>query len=124
MNTNRVATDGFSNPESERLFKDMQGRDGPQCGGCSFFAPFNLDYGMCCHAGSRHFLETVFEHFSCPALVYEGWGAHSFSTECRVDESDGEHVSPEQQALQGLPPVPRHEVSAPRGPQRPWWRFW
>ena len=86
-NTNRITTGAFSNPQSEALYRDhwpsepevyAQYRDGQQCGGCAFFAPFNADYGLCCNAASRHVLETVFEHFTCPALVSQGWGAHSF----------------------------------------------
>lgn len=88
MITNKVETARFSNPESEALYKAhwpgetatySQYQEGMQCGGCSFFAPFNFDYGLCCHAKSRHHLETVFEHFTCPSYVHEGWGPHSFS---------------------------------------------
>ena len=88
MNENKVVTNRFSNSESERLYRDRwpeepqcreKYEDGQQCGGCSFYAKFNADYGLCCHRKSRHFTETVFEHFTCPAYVHEGWGPHSFS---------------------------------------------
>ena len=88
MNTNRVFTKGWSNQASYRLYSrgwpnDPQTRqayeNGKQCGGCSFYATFNQDYGLCCNRKSRHHLETVFEHFTCPAFVHEGWGPHSFS---------------------------------------------
>lgn len=85
---NRISTNGFSNPSSKRLF-DQEWPDEPavrkqclegwQCGGCSFFAPLNHDWGICCYQKSRHYLETVFEHFTCPRFIGEGWGAHSFS---------------------------------------------
>jgi hypothetical protein len=87
MNRNIVNTEGFSNPESEARYRAnwpgepevfAQYEDGQQCGGCAFFAPFNADYGLCCNPESRHVLETVFEHFTCPAMVNQGWGAHSF----------------------------------------------
>ena len=88
MNENKVVTNRFANSESERLYRDgwpeepqcrEKYEDGQQCGGCSFYAKFNADYGLCCHRKSRHFTETVFEHFTCPAYVHEGWGPHSFS---------------------------------------------
>ena len=88
MNENRIITDAFSNPASEALYKAnwpgepevfAQYEEGGQCGGCVFFAPFNADYGLCCNPASRrHVMETVFEHFTCPTLVNQGWGAHSF----------------------------------------------
>lgn len=88
--TNTIRTDGFSNPVTEQMYRDgwpqeprllhLIREEGRQCGGCSFFAPFNADYGLCCNAESRHHLETVFEHHGCGAYVGEGWGAHSFLT--------------------------------------------
>ena len=87
MNQNHIITDRWSNPDSERLYQlgwpdepslKEQYEEGQQCGGCSFYAPFNADYGLCCHAASRHLTETVFEHFTCASFVNEGWGAHSF----------------------------------------------
>ena len=88
MNLNKILTTTWSNPDSEQLYKShwpdepqvlQQYENGQQCGGCAFFAPFNCDWGLCCHAASRHHLETVFEHFTCPTFVNEGWGPHSFS---------------------------------------------
>ena len=87
MNRNEIRTDGFSNPKSEALYRNRwkgepelqrQYELGAQCGWCSFFAPLNSDYGLCCHKKSRHHLETVFEHFTCPVLVKENWDSHSF----------------------------------------------
>jgi len=85
---NRICTTGFSNPATCRLYKSgwpnkpgvrRMYHAGIQCGGCSFFAAFNADWGLCCRRTSRHWLETVFEHFTCEKHVNEGWGAHSFS---------------------------------------------
>lgn len=90
MNQNHIITETWSNPASESLYVDdwpeevdlaERRLEGDQCGGCSFFAPFNEDFGLCCHPGSRHYLETVFEHFICPCYRGEGWGPHSFSTD-------------------------------------------
>jgi hypothetical protein len=87
MNKNTIITDDWSNPASGKLYQDQwpdepelgkKYEDGQQCGGCAFFAPFNSDWGLCCHSSSRHFRETVFEHFTCGNLVNEGWGPHSF----------------------------------------------
>jgi hypothetical protein len=87
LNTNRVTTTGFSNKESERLHAQRWEGDNNddeinlQCGGCSFYAAFNQDYGLCCNPCSRHLTETVFEHFTCPSYVHEGWGPHSFTAD-------------------------------------------
>ena len=87
---NSIITTAFSNPASDELYThhwpgepqcQKQNESGEQCGGCSFFAEFNYDWGLCCHSESRHYLETVFEHFTCPSFVNEGWGPHSFSKE-------------------------------------------
>lgn len=104
MNTNQIKTNGFSSAESAALFDSNFATDpearrvhesGGQCGGCSFFGPFNEDYGLCCHPDSRHRTETVFEHFTCPTYVDEGWGAHSFSRDsnrhCRCQGESREH---------------------------------
>jgi hypothetical protein len=97
VNQNHVITDRWSNEESRRLYEQRwpgegkvlrQYENGNQCGGCSFFAPFNSDWGLCCHAKSRHHLETVFEHFTCESFVNEGWDAHSFR-EVSIDELFG-----------------------------------
>lgn len=88
MNPNKLVINEFSNeksaqqyaenwpdhPESLQLYEN-----GFQCGGCAFFAPWNADWGLCCHQKSVHFSETVFEHFTCSSYVNEGWGPHSFT---------------------------------------------
>jgi hypothetical protein len=41
----------------------------------------------------------VFEHFTCPTIVNEGWGPHSFSDppdEEYYSQFDAEHDVPEQ----------------------------
>jgi hypothetical protein len=104
VNANQIATDRFSNPDSEQRYADswpdepqcqQQYYHGQQCGGCSFYAKLNSDYGICCHDASRHFTETVFEHFTCPSYVQEGWGPHSFTRDptfhCRCE---GEPADP------------------------------
>ena len=87
-NKNKLTTNDFSNPASRLRYEQrwseepelrQQCEEGDQCGGCSFFAPLNADFGLCCHSKARHFSETVFEHFTCPSYVNEGWGAHSFT---------------------------------------------
>ena len=105
VNYNRISTNGFSNRESWLRYHQgwpaepkvrQQYQRGEQCGGCSYFAPLNADWGVCCNRKSRHHLETVFEHFTCPRYVGEGWGPHSFSESIRcechgVDVSETKH---------------------------------
>jgi len=87
-NRNTIFPHGWSNAESLRIYKDDWRTEpeisalyqaGFQCGGCSFYAQFDHDFGLCCNAKSRHYLETIFEHFTCANQVNEGWGAHSFT---------------------------------------------
>ncbi len=87
MNRNVIESGRFSNPDSEALYGNcwpgeyeiqQKYKTGLQCGGCSFYAPFNSDWGLCCNPNSRHQLETVFEHFTCTVHVNEGWEHHSF----------------------------------------------
>ncbi len=88
MNANSIITGDWSNPDSEHLYRSHWPQEpevaelyeeGQQCGGCAFYAVFNADFGLCCHAGSRHHLETVFEHFTCAVTVQGSWNTHSFS---------------------------------------------
>src|SRR5262245_37334504 len=90
MNTNKVRTDTWSNQATQAMYESkwpndpnlqVQHESGHQCGGCSFFAQFNSDWGLCCNAKSSHHLETVFEHFTCKSYVCEGWGPHSFTAD-------------------------------------------
>ncbi len=100
MNSNQIKTDGFSNPDSQRLMNEQwpdepelrvqQSEDCLQCGGCSFYGKLNFDWGVCCNQKSRHHLETVFEHFTCASIAHEGWNAHSFDEDkgywCRCED--------------------------------------
>lgn len=74
-NQNHIVTEGWSNPDSQARYvhgwlgepkSAEQYRTGHGCLGCSSFAAFNADWGLCCNQDSRHFTETVFEHFTCP----------------------------------------------------------
>ena len=104
MNTNQIITDSWSNKSSEQLYAQKWPGEpavqaacanGDQCGGCSFFAAFNSDWGLCANPKSRHHLETVFEHFTCPGFVAEGWGPHSFTDDrdlhCRCGGPSSEY---------------------------------
>ena len=103
-NQNLISVDRWSNPATEAIytsrFQDdpqlqVQHENGNQCGGCSFFASFSADWGLCCHAESRHHLETIFEHFTCKNFVREGWGPHSFTKDtdfhCRCGGESSEY---------------------------------
>src|SRR5262245_30891177 len=88
MNRNFIVQGGWSDDDSRLRYESRWAgephvlrryEDGEQCGGCSFYAKFDPDWGLCCHPRSRHHLETVFEHFTCPVQVNEGWGPHSFT---------------------------------------------
>ena len=102
-NTNSVETQNWSNPNSQYFFENGWPNDpglfdkyqqGIQCGSCSFFASFNDHWGLCCFEKSRHFKETIFEQFTCPSQINEGWGPHSFSAnsedhcQCEAEEED------------------------------------
>ena len=99
-NTDRILTTGFSSEATRQMYKAgwpdepacrERCGEGAQCGACSCFAKFDSDWGLCCHPGSRHRLETVFEHFYCPAYMEETWGPHSFATSevLRAGRGDG-----------------------------------
>src|SRR5688572_2650375 len=123
MNHNRIVTDTWSNDDTAELYRagwpaephlKLQADDGGQCGGCSFFAPFDDDWGLCCHPASRHRQETVFEHFTCPVYEPEGWGPHSFTTDkahhCRCDGEPSEYWDGVQAAL-----APYRRTEPPEG---------
>ena len=59
------------------------------------FCRLQSGLGLCCHARSRHHCETVFEHFTCPSYVHEGWGPHSFTEDsefhCRCEGEPSEY---------------------------------
>jgi hypothetical protein len=87
-NQNSLITNDWSNPDSKALYMSdwpnapeykERYQKGDQCGACSFYAKFNFDFGLCAFRKSPHYLETVFEHFTCPMFVDEGWGPHSFN---------------------------------------------
>lgn len=80
MNRNHIENRTFSNEETAKLFKE-KGAPENQCGGCSFFAPLNGDWGLCLNPESAFLQETVFEHFGCEAVSVEGWGPHAFTSD-------------------------------------------
>lgn len=84
VNKNNIITKGFSNQVTAHLCRELCRKRGwieNQCGGCSYYAEFNADWGLCCNPKARFYLETVFEHFGCDKTVIEGWGPHSFQDE-------------------------------------------
>lgn len=73
-NRNQVVSTQWSNHTSEALYNARwpdepelaeQCDEGKQCLSCPYYVPFNTDWGLCASAVSRHYLETVFEHFTC-----------------------------------------------------------
>jgi hypothetical protein len=123
MNNNKIITEEFSNPESEAEYlnkfpSDPKARDLAeechQCGGCSYYAVFNSDYGLCCNPASKHHLETVFEHFTCSQIDIESWDYHSFGT--------GEIVTriPESQLDEKIWQVAENAVNALQSEQYSW----
>ncbi len=105
MNDNHIISGRFSNPDSEALYHNnwptefklaKQYEAGLQCGGCSYFAKFDSDWGLCCSPRSRHRFETIFEHFTCPSFRNEGWGPHSFSENmiCRCGGEFTQEITP------------------------------
>ena len=74
MNTNYIKQDGFSNPDTERLFWKEQRhrccRDGKQCGVCAHShllieSPIENLWFFCLNEDSEYFLETVHFAFGC-----------------------------------------------------------
>lgn len=125
-NRNAIVTADWSNSASRDLYEarwpgesDCRAAhdEGRQCGGCSFFAPLNADWGLCAHSLSRHWLETVSEHFTCPAQTPEGWGPHSFTADADshcLCGGEADYWRPLVEALQPmLDGIPRQEPGSP-----------
>jgi hypothetical protein len=70
---NRIKLNGFSNPESERLYHaEIKDFTLTSCISCKRFGPLGNEapWGVCLHSQSKHFTETVLERFTCNC--YEG----------------------------------------------------
>lgn len=76
MNTNFLRKDGFSNPETKRLFEEHWNDDVTDeqckrmCGLCNhgfFLDPPDLDWVLCLNRDGPHAFETVSCMFTCPA---------------------------------------------------------
>ena len=76
INQNFIVTHGFSNYETQLLYTKMCNKKadpklqelyGTGCGclACNFYAPLNFDWGLCLYNRSQHYLESVFEHYTC-----------------------------------------------------------
>ncbi len=92
MNRNVIRTEGYSNSDTKTLYEKCSIDCQLQCGGCSYYAIFNADWGLCCNPESRFHLETVFEHFGCKKNVPEGRGAHSFQDKPQHNIDDLTHL--------------------------------
>jgi hypothetical protein len=77
-NANRIITDGFSCRASEQRYRRLWPDEpatrrlydtGRACLSCVYYAEFHTDWGLCRNSKSRHHLETLFEHFTCPTYV-------------------------------------------------------
>jgi hypothetical protein len=81
QNKNQITIGKFSNETTEHEHRQKTAGDKwieDQCGRCSFFAPLNQDWGLCCFNKSKYFTETINKHFGCERHIEEGWQAHSF----------------------------------------------
>lgn len=76
MNTNLIKKDGFSNPDTKRLFEEHWNDELSDeqckklCGLCNhgfFLDPPDLDWVLCLNRDGPHAFETVSSLFTCPA---------------------------------------------------------
>ncbi len=72
--TNTIKTDTWSNPAAEDWFDNKwEGEpeilnlfeEGSRCIRCVHFQAFNENWGLCFQKASRHYLETIFNSFTC-----------------------------------------------------------
>ena len=82
-NKNVIFTEGWSNLSSKKLYEQMwkdhpkvyeQYSTGMQCLSCEAYADFNADWGLCKQKYSNHYLETIFEHFTCEKFIQKREG--------------------------------------------------
>jgi hypothetical protein len=81
MDTNSLLSDGFSNPDTQRLFESwtadrLKGivRTLHDCGACTqrhfiFHSPAEFQWVLCLNENSPHYLETVNWGFTCQCHV-------------------------------------------------------
>ena len=81
MNANHIVKDGFSNPETERLFISWDAERAMKtmvtnqncgaCQGCLFRADGTSEpkWLLCLHQHSRYYLETLSWAFGCPDQI-------------------------------------------------------
>ena len=73
-NRNQILTDQFSSRAAQKMYhnkwagepkvRDLYSK-GQQCCSCKSYRDFDEDWGLCANRQSRHFKETIFEHFTC-----------------------------------------------------------